>query len=60
MIISGGFLVFLILSGYLIVLGVRKKYGGIVYWYNMQRYRFRLNKMQYENIDHEDGRTVMD
>lgn len=31
-----------------------------MYWYNVQRYKIRLNKMQYENIDHEDGRTVMD
>lgn len=58
-IISGGFLVFLILSIYLLVLGIRKKYGGIVYWYNIQKYKIRLDKMQYEDIDHDEGRTVM-
>jgi len=51
-IISGGFFVFIILSVYLFLLGIKKKYGGIIAWYNRQRQKIKLNKIQYEDIDH--------
>lgn len=45
---------FLILSVYLFLLGIKKKYGGIIAWYNRQRMNIKLNKIQYEDIDHEE------
>lgn len=51
-IISGGFFVFLVLSIYLFLLGIKKKYGGIMAWFNRQRQKIKLNKIQYEDIDH--------
>jgi len=44
--------VFIILSMYLLGLGIKKKYGGIIGWLRKQRNKIKLNKIQYDDIDH--------
>jgi hypothetical protein len=42
---------FVILSIYLLFLGIKKKYGSIMYLYNHHRRELRFNRVQYDDID---------
>ncbi len=57
-IISGGFLVFIILSIYLLLLGIKKKYGGILYMYAHYRQEIKFNTIHYDDIHHENTRML--
>lgn len=49
---------FIILSIYLLILGIRKKYGGLMYCYNHYKHGLKFNKIQFEDIDHENRSVI--
>ncbi len=56
-IISGGFLVFLVLSIYLVGLGIKKKYGGIMYLYNYHKQQ-KFHKIHCDDIEQENRNVL--
>jgi hypothetical protein len=57
-IIGCKFLMFIVLSIYLLFLGIRKKYGGFMYFFNHYKRDLRFNRVPYENIDNENRSVI--
>jgi hypothetical protein len=57
-IIGCKFLMFIVLSIYLLFLGIRKKYGGFIYFFNHYKRDLRFNRVPYENIDNENRSLI--
>jgi hypothetical protein len=49
---------FIVLSIYLLFLGIRKKYGGVMHFYNHHKRDLRFNRVPYENIDNENRSVI--
>ena len=57
-IMSCKFFLFIVLSLYLVFLGIKKKYGGIIYCYNYHKRQINFNRFQYKDIGHEKRNVI--